>query len=711
MLEPATNGKPYTTLGDTLGRMQEDGFTGREFELQYFGRMLTSGSGDSGGSGSETILNVHGIGGIGKSTLLRRFRRRAEREGALFLPVDLRDCWGSAEQFCRELELALLEGAAGSSDEISLPMPEALASDSGPRHDSAEARRMEALLLALNRTASRRKVVLALDQYEEVGALDQWLRENCLPRLHAGILIVIAGRYPLGRPWMLSPVWRRLIVSLPLEGLSYAEAGQYLRGQGITAQPQIDSIWLESMGHPLSLGLLASLSPAEIILDARRRETLEELLHTWLEEARDGELRTLLYAASVPKTFDQDMLAAVLDGSLTEGAFERLLALSFVSRSPKGRRLHSLVRDIVRQALKERLPDTFGLYRKRTVEVLESRIRNGSPGGAGRMVQEVTELLALTGNPVLRAHFRHSRASENYWETVTPETVHEAEHYIAERRSRAQTVRIACADPDSGTAFRYTLTAEESVLRLTGWSVRELAAFGGDVLRLLRSPSGEAIGLAAMLPIRRDTLPYLQAAPLSKAFFRSRSSAELEALLTGEGPPGRFILAADVRQLDRMELRSDLVHLTMDLALAGTLLLASPPPLPYYTDSHRSLGYDPVPGAEHFAYGGAVPALTYRLDTRQGRWLDFLAKVTGGGLAAVPCAEPDLRASGPPAAGLWTPREQEVAALLVKGATNAEIAASLYISVAAVKKHINAMLGKSGLKNRTQLAAMVLEES
>lgn len=51
-----------------------------------------------------------------------------------------------------------------------------------------------------------------------------------------------------------------------------------------------------------------------------------------------------------------------------------------------------------------------------------------------------------------------------------------------------------------------------------------------------------------------------------------------------------------------------------------------------------------------------------------------------------------------------TPREREVAGLLAQGRTNAEIASALYRSVAAVKKHVNAMLHKYGVKNRTQLA-------
>lgn len=53
-----------------------------------------------------------------------------------------------------------------------------------------------------------------------------------------------------------------------------------------------------------------------------------------------------------------------------------------------------------------------------------------------------------------------------------------------------------------------------------------------------------------------------------------------------------------------------------------------------------------------------------------------------------------------------TDREQEVLREMVIGATNQEIADKLYLSVPAVKKHIQNMLEKTGFKNRTELAVM-----
>ncbi len=53
-----------------------------------------------------------------------------------------------------------------------------------------------------------------------------------------------------------------------------------------------------------------------------------------------------------------------------------------------------------------------------------------------------------------------------------------------------------------------------------------------------------------------------------------------------------------------------------------------------------------------------------------------------------------------------TAREQEIAARLREGLTNREIARALHVSEGTVKTHINQMLTRLGLTNRTQLAVL-----
>ncbi|MGW0551928.1 response regulator [Streptomyces altiplanensis] len=56
-----------------------------------------------------------------------------------------------------------------------------------------------------------------------------------------------------------------------------------------------------------------------------------------------------------------------------------------------------------------------------------------------------------------------------------------------------------------------------------------------------------------------------------------------------------------------------------------------------------------------------------------------------------------------------SPRETEVAALVSRGHTNAEIAAALHISAGTVKTHLTNVQGKLGVRNRVEIAAWAWE--
>ncbi|HWV84949.1 MAG TPA: response regulator transcription factor [Capillimicrobium sp.] len=87
------------------------------------------------------------------------------------------------------------------------------------------------------------------------------------------------------------------------------------------------------------------------------------------------------------------------------------------------------------------------------------------------------------------------------------------------------------------------------------------------------------------------------------------------------------------------------------------------------------------------------PAITRRL----------IALVAGDGDAGARRDEARARLAG------LTEREREVALAVGRGASNADIAAELHMSVATVKAHVSRLLSKLEVDNRVQIALLVQE--
>jgi DNA-binding NarL/FixJ family response regulator len=143
--------------------------------------------------------------------------------------------------------------------------------------------------------------------------------------------------------------------------------------------------------------------------------------------------------------------------------------------------------------------------------------------------------------------------------------------------------------------------------------------------------------------------------------------------LVANGPPATRVLVLTTFDEDQ------LVYEAMCAGASGFLLKSAPPAR--LAEAIRTV---------HAGEALLAPSITRRLIE------DFVRRPPPG--APVPDTLAEL-----------TDREREVLALVARGLSNAEIAATLVLSEATVKTHVNRILGKLDLRDRTQAVVLAYE--
>ncbi|MEF3302189.1 helix-turn-helix transcriptional regulator [Paenibacillus sp. GYB003] len=675
----------------TVAEREKRFVVGRERELQYFKKLW-----DAPADGRARILHVYGTGGMGKSTFLKLCQDAAEGGGASFFLLDSRDFVHTEEGFCNALETLLIERVDDGAPPVTMQQ------DVRTR-----------CLNRLTRLAEHRRLVLALDTFEEFADMEAWLCDRFIPWLPGNAMILLAGRHSLKGAWILSPAWREMVHQLPISNLGKEDSREYARLCGIHDDRIIESLWKRSRGHPLTLSMAVathSYPYASAVPAASVR--LEEIASLWLREVPDEELRTVVEAASVLRRFDQEVLSFVMEQELSLQGFEKLISLSFVRQSVNGWQVHDLVSEITGKQLKERAPMRYYRYRERSahyyaqVVVTSSRQRSVS--------WEIGELFRYAGVRVVRALASDAGASPLFWEPVTESTLKDAAVYVEWRHGQNDGISGWETDPDTGEQFRIEYSADALRLGARGIDVRELFDLEPDALKLLRDGNGNVHALSVIIPIHRGTLGWLENDPICRPYLQTLTTVERNALgVPGERPSGWFLRVMDFRDLMDSTARTQGLYLIYSHMCMGGLFVCSPFTTDISKKIYPALGFTVVNGAEHTNYDGRTPTYTYVMDTRGSQLRDFIGVLfRKAGLEwKDPAADQNglsTKARKPELLNPFTPREQEVIEHVLSGCSNSEVARKLFLSEVTVKKHLKSIYAKFGVRTRTQLISKLL---
>jgi DNA-binding NarL/FixJ family response regulator len=190
---------------------------------------------------------------------------------------------------------------------------------------------------------------------------------------------------------------------------------------------------------------------------------------------------------------------------------------------------------------------------------------------------------------------------------------------------------------------------------------------------------------------------------LVRAGLRAILGAEDDLTVAGEAADGADVVQAALRARPHVVLM-DVRMPRLDGIQATRLLLErglepAPRVLVVTTFENDEYVYEALrAGAHGFLLKRSRPAHIVEAVRVVARGESLLFPAAVRRLAA---AHPGPRANGLPGVRL-TEREAEVLALMAEGLSNAEIAGRLFVGVETVKTHVGSLLGKLGVRDRTQ---------
>jgi hypothetical protein len=354
------------SMGDILSRRKSENFVDRKLELdQLLGYVM---------SAEPAVVHVHGIPGIGKTSLLDMLTHRVAKTGFSIISLE-----------CREIE----------------PSSRAFLSKIGEVTKFTVTSVREAAV-ALDRLGER--VILSLDTYEMFRMLDTWLRVEFLPGLKDNVRIFLFGREPPVPAWLIAPEWQGLFHNLHLGPLTDSAAAEMLLGTGIpdVAIPRVIRF---SHGNPLALRLMAGaiLERPELDLEKIASQTVvAELTRTYISDIQDPATRSGLEAASVVRRMTQSLLSSMLSKADSRGTIEKLQTLLFVETDPDGLLIHDAVQEAIATFLRSSDPMRYRDLRRKAWRYYRNEVHLMTKS---EIWQHSADMLYLVEQPLIRDAF------------------------------------------------------------------------------------------------------------------------------------------------------------------------------------------------------------------------------------------------------------------------------------------------------------------
>lgn len=660
---------------------KEQLFIGREHELQYFDNWLHAEHRE------HIILNVYGLGGIGKSTLLDQFQSSVHLKGGLFYSCDSRDFTHTPQEFTAFLAHLLQV----------------------PTHSAFYMDTLRQCIIRLEELSQERIIVLAFDTYESMQALDYWLREAFFSQLPQHVFLIISGRKALQDLWRPYPHWTRIVHPMPLNTFSTTDIQHYARYYNVTEQSKLHKLRLFTQGHPLTLSLLLeSYSKERNSSDDRLLSHLKlhlhQIVYQWLEEIKNEKLRRMVEAASIVQYFEQDLLAHMIEAPITPDEFNQFIQLSFIRQTNVGWNVHDIIQENLAKEMRLRVPRRYKAMWQRSISYYYKQLMNSS--GEAERSKWMEALFFVLGDSMIRTIFYEEKAGQRFWgEQATESHFAEIEAFLAQLIAGFQQleVKVEYIDSVEEHTFLHHIPADYFKREASLLISDQLLKLDLQAFHLIRGETGDLAGILVNIPINDSTIDYLRQSSVSASYFSQLSQEELASYsVPAPQRSGYFLRLIGLKNDNDDEARQALMRYMLSLWFKAPRSIVTTA-FPFYQALLERIGFRKVPNVVHNHYGPQFSAPTYVLDLRNEHLLHFLEQIIAkSGVSISP-----LLSEG---SFHFTRKELEVAGYVIECLTNNEIAERMNITEITVKKHLSSIFQKANVNSRMELLKKIYEE-
>lgn len=350
-------------LADRLRASRARGFVGRETYRAEFQAAL------AGEPGAYAVCFLYGPGGIGKSSLLQRFKDTAEEATRTVIDIDGRAVEPSPTQSFAVAEAAYVDDRA----------------------------------------------VVLIDAFDECKGLEEWLRDRFLPQVRTGVVVVAVGRKPPAASWTSDMAWTGTLRVVRLDGLSLEESAALLDTRGVKPEVRHSAAAFAS-GNPLALSLVADAAARTGASGADWRpppDVIAPLVSQLVGDVPTESHRVALTVLAQSRVTTEGLLQTVLGTPDAAEMFDWLTRQPYVELSRRGIFPHDTVRRVLEADLQWRNRQRYAeIYDRIWPYLLEA----GRVAGDPDVLPAMQDLAHLLLSEMEDRYFREARHEMRVYE-------------------------------------------------------------------------------------------------------------------------------------------------------------------------------------------------------------------------------------------------------------------------------------------------------